>query len=80
MALAVPFIVLNWYCVLLFAIKRKYCSWIPLIGGVLGSVGFYLSPFDLLHGHWWIPLILDWGSVPGLTYTGIGLVVMKMRS
>ncbi len=48
-------------------IKREHTSsWIPLIGGVFGSLAFAILPLIPLHKWWWLPLILDWGSLPGI--------------
>jgi hypothetical protein len=58
-------IVLNW---VVFARKingRHAGSWTPLIGGGLGAVALAVSPVEALRGYWWIPLILDWGCLPG---------------
>jgi hypothetical protein len=44
-------------------------SWIPLLGGVLGVVGMLVAPLPHLKAWVWIPLLLDWGSVPGMGYT-----------
>ena len=44
-------------------------SWIPLLGGGLGAFALILSPAVVLRGWWWIPLCVDWGSLPGLAYS-----------
>jgi hypothetical protein len=59
----------NWYCVVLAIVKRRHSSWVPVLGGGVGCLGCYLSPCEFLHTSWWLPLLLDWGCVPGLTYS-----------
>ena len=44
-------------------------SWIPLLGGVLGSLAILIMPLRQGKPWVWIPLLLDWGSVPGLGYS-----------
>ena len=63
----------NW-TVLARAILRpesKVPSWIPLLGGTLAAIGFLMVPNPRLHRLWWLGLVLDWGSAPGLVYTGV---------
>src|SRR5215471_13950833 len=61
-----------WLCALnagvfwkLFVRKVEAPSWIPLIGGVLGVFGLGVIPLELAHKLCWLPLLLDWGSLPG---------------
>ena len=45
-------------------LKRKWTSAVPLVGGVAGALGILLLPVP---GSWrfaWLPLVVDWGSVP----------------
>ncbi len=41
----------------------------PLLGGLLGCSGILISPWQFVDGYWWLPFILDWGSIPGLVFT-----------
>lgn len=43
-------------------------SWLPVIGGVSGAIGLYVMPNRSVSTLWWLPLFLDWGTIPGLTY------------
>src|SRR5215510_895806 len=47
---------------------RKASSWIPLLGGSCGALALAISPVPQSSLLWWLPLLLDWGSVPGLLY------------
>ena len=47
---------------------RESRSMIPLLGGGIGALGSWLIPIHFLNEYWWIPLLLDWGCVPGLLY------------
>ena len=64
-----------WICVgnawiLILDLRRRPApSWLPLIGGLLGVTGFLLLPFSWAARVWWVPLFLDWGSIPGFTHT-----------
>jgi len=57
--------------------KENVGSWIPLIGGTFGAIGLLLIPVPSLHAFWWIPLLIDWGSVPGI---GHAIVVHSRRT
>lgn len=60
--------------------KRRPPSWIPLIGGTSGAVGLWLLPSAAAHKWWWLPLIVDWGSVPGISHAIIyHLIVRRNR-
>ena len=39
--------------------QKKAGSTIPIIGGALGCVALFISPWPVLKSYWWIPLILD---------------------
>lgn len=47
---------------------KKTPSWIPLLGGLSGTVGLLILPVIAIKHFWWLPLILDWGSFPGIFY------------
>ena len=49
--------------------RKKTSSWIPLLAGVSGSLALIVARLPQLSRWWWIPLILDWGSIPGLLFT-----------
>ena len=49
--------------------KLKTSSWIPLIGGILGLSSLLILPIKGLKLWCWLPLIIDWGSIPGLLET-----------
>lgn len=59
------FIVINWAVVVNnHLLRRKWTSAIPLIGGVLGSIGMLAFPASGIRAYAWIPLFLDWGCLP----------------
>jgi hypothetical protein len=49
--------------------RRRSPSWIPLLGGVLGAAALAILPVPAVHPWWWVPFLIDWGSVPGLLET-----------
>lgn len=69
----------NWWFVYVGLVKRKHESWIPLIGGALGCVGCLLSPYAVLNRYWWVPLLLDWGCVPGFGHCAVYYLVWLVR-
>jgi hypothetical protein len=54
-------------------------SWIPFVGGIAGALGLLMLPIKGVSGYWWIPLLVDWGCVPGFTHTAIYYVVCYWR-
>lgn len=49
-------------------------SWIPFLGGLLGVAGALTLPIHDVNRLAWLPLLLDWGSVPGVAYSVYALV------
>ncbi len=43
-------------------------SLLPIVGGVLGVWGFYLAPVEFLSRHAWLPLLLDFGTIPWTSF------------
>jgi hypothetical protein len=48
---------------------RNY-SMVPLIGGLMGTVGCLIAPSSTIRNLWWIPLLLDPGC--GLLFGCLG--------
>jgi hypothetical protein len=46
-------------------------SWIPFMAGAAGAAGVLLVPIVRLHAFWWVPFLLDPGSVLGLSWTAL---------
>lgn len=47
-----------------YIFKKKWSSAIPLFGGIAGMLGIILYPISGSYKYSWIPLLLDWGSIP----------------
>ena len=63
-------IVINWRFVWRYYIKGETGSLIPIIGGVLGAlVVWNVSTNPTVRRLWWIPLVIDCGSIPLLLMT-----------
>lgn len=54
---------------------KKSGSTIPLIGGMIGCVAFYFSPWLAMRSYWWLPLLLD----ASYAMLAIGIVSMLFR-
>ncbi|MCW5790720.1 MAG: hypothetical protein KIT72_09890 [Polyangiaceae bacterium] len=68
---------LNWAVFWLGHVRRvKAPSWTPLLAGLLGTAAVLLVPLDLAR-FWWMPLVLDWGSVPGIAHAIIWHLFVK---
>ena len=48
--------------------KEKTGSWVPLVGGLFGAVGTANIPVESLQEWWWVPLVVDPGSIPAAIY------------
>jgi hypothetical protein len=60
-----------------FVRRRKSPSWIPIIGGLCGAISLAIVPLPGAKWWWWLPLILDWGSIPGIL---VSLIYIFTRS
>lgn len=47
---------------------RKHVSAIPLVGGIAGAIALSILPVNHLASWWWLPLLLDYGSLPMFVY------------
>lgn len=45
-------------------LKRKWTSAVPVVGGFAGMVGMICLPVEGLWKYSWIPLVVDWGTIP----------------
>lgn len=63
-------IALNWRVFWHRHVKQlpNVSSWIPLLGGVVGGAAILLVPIPGCYRWCWVPLLADWGSIPGITY------------
>ena len=75
---------LNWYCFYLGVIKKtKTPSWTPLLGasaccgGLLGLSSMLQGRFS---SYWWLPFLLDYGSLPGIGYSIVFHLLKKRRN
>jgi hypothetical protein len=65
-------ITLNWSIIVRrYLIKESTSSWIPLLGSCCGIVAVLVVPIDMIHRYWWVPTIIDWGTVPGFVHAAI---------
>lgn len=74
------FIVMNWAVVLQWLLRRKHSSWVPLFGGLLAAIGTVVLPYPYFRSFWWVPLVIDWGSLPGLIFTVFYFGGRKIRN
>jgi hypothetical protein len=59
--------------------KRVASSWIPFLGGLLAAAGLALIPLAGIHKWWWLPFFLDWGCLPGITFSIVHLFIAGLR-
>lgn len=66
----------NWYVFFIGFIKRKNApSWVPLFSAILLCVAILLIPNNPYRWLCWVPFIIDWGSLPGITTSIIWLII-----
>jgi hypothetical protein len=71
--------VVNWGVLIRGVVKRVRGTWIPLFGGVCGAAGVLVLPLDGAWRFFWLPLVLDWGSIPGLVHAGVLMLRRRAR-
>ncbi len=54
-------------------------SWIPLLAGCFGAAALFLLPIPGVKHWWWLPFLLDWGSLPGIIHTLIFHLTSKEK-
>lgn len=54
----------NVWVILRYYIKKQQGSIIHFIGGLSGLLAVFLAPDSALRPLWWLPLILDFGTIP----------------
>lgn len=59
----------NWHIFVVGIRGGNAPSWVPLLGGVAASLSCWLAPSPWLNENSLLPLLLDWGSLPGLGHT-----------
>lgn len=73
------FVLMNWIVVVRRVLLGKHSSWVPVLGGFLTSIGIILLPYQDLRFYWWIPFIIDFGSLPGLLFTVFYFAWMRIK-
>lgn len=69
-------IIINWLIVYYALVHKKHSSIIPIFGGGAVSIGLILlgEPFNF---YWWLPLLLDYGTIPLLVHTAYFFIFQK---
>jgi hypothetical protein len=49
------------------------------VGGGLASIGLGLCPSPSVSRLWWVPLIADFGCVPGFAHAGLVAIWVILR-
>lgn len=57
-------IALNMRTIILRYCGREPGSVVPLVGGILGAVALLTWPSGAVRAFWWVPFIVDLGSIP----------------
>jgi hypothetical protein len=52
-----------------YIFKKQWTSAIPLVGGIAGILGIILIPVKGFTQFWWLPLLIDWGSLPVIIFS-----------
>ncbi|TWT38308.1 hypothetical protein KOR42_51890 [Thalassoglobus neptunius] len=60
-------------------LRLRTPSWIPLLGGGLFTIAMLIQPHPSVREFWWIPLICDYGCLPGFVHTIAALLWQTSR-
>lgn len=80
--LAIAFVVLaasNAIAVARFLRHRRHVSAIPVFGGLSGVGACFLLPLPGVRALWWLPLILDYGTLPLFIYFFASRIAASVR-
>jgi hypothetical protein len=58
-------------------LRQSTPSFIPLLAGLCGMVAVLIVPLTGVNRWWWIPLLLDWGSLPGILVSVVYYLYMS---
>jgi hypothetical protein len=72
-------IVGNWSAPVVSFVRKRNVSMIPLLGGMFGAAGCFLSPWGFLNSLWWLPLIIDIGCIPMLVLFAFSWVAGRLE-
>ena len=61
-----------------FVRRQSTPSWIPLVGGLCGMLSLLVVPVPGAGRWWWVPLLVDWGSIPGIAVS-IAYALLRPR-
>jgi hypothetical protein len=71
--------VANWVILYDRLVRGRFSSWMPLVGGGGLALGFATSGCQSLAAGWWVPLLLDWGCLPGFAHMAWHHLVARRR-
>jgi hypothetical protein len=78
LTISIVMVIVNFRIFLKGIILRQHApSWIPFFGGGTGTLGILVVPLPALHSFWWLPLVLDWGSLPGIIHA-LGIHAIRL--
>lgn len=60
---------INAYIVWKSYFRKHGSSMVPLLGGIAGVIACIIAPIEALRSLWFVPLLLDLGSVPLIVRT-----------
>jgi hypothetical protein len=69
----------NFVVVASYLRHRRHVSAIPLLGGLAGIGACFLLPIPCVRSFWWVPLIIDYGSLPMFIYFFASRIAASIR-
>jgi len=75
--IAIYVITINWIALIRRMTTVSTTSWIPLVGGLVGMAAIMLEPTRSAWRFWWLPFVVDAGSLPGFALTAIAVIRAK---
>lgn len=82
LVLSLAFLVLtvaNAWSVGTYMFSKRHISAIPLLGGVAGLAAAFVLPIEDIRSFWWLPLVVDYGSIPMLVAFIVSRVGAALR-
>jgi hypothetical protein len=69
----------GWIAMAGLVTRRNQPSLVPIVGGLVGAAAFAWAPWERINRLWWLPLVVDLGSLPYLLLASCSVLAEFLR-